>query len=301
MGQLERGLNRLYGVEQDRPALQKYGRAFGLTLTAGLLLAVAFLAVGFGPPIGRALGSEGAETLWSWLRWPTAVLAMSAAVALLFRWCPRRRQPAGPGWPSAPRSRSCSGSWSPWRWGWCSGSAPRSVTPTARWPGSWPCCCGRCCPPWPSCSAGGTRPARGGAGGPTAHPQTGAGCGLGRVPARPSAGMAGVSTVDHGSRIDAGDEPGEDLARVRRRLEGVIGVPATEGNRIDVLRNGDEIFPALLEAIDGAEHTIDFLTFVYWEGEIGTELAAHLCPGQGRRPGPRAARRSRRPDASTAP
>ena len=48
-------------------------------------------------------------------------------------------------------------------------------------------------------------------------------------------------------------------------LEGVIGVPATEGNRIDVLRNGDEIFPAMLDAIDEAEHTIDFLTFVYWE------------------------------------
>ena len=49
-------------------------------------------------------------------------------------------------------------------------------------------------------------------------------------------------------------------------LEGVIGVPATEGNRIDVLRNGDEIFPSMLDAIDGAEHTIDFLTFVYWTG-----------------------------------
>ena len=65
--------------------------------------------------------------------------------------------------------------------------------------------------------------------------------------------------------------------RVRRTLEGVIGVPATEGNRIDVLRNGDEIFPAMLDAIDGAEHTIDFLTFVYWEGEIGTHFAESLA------------------------
>ena len=36
-------------------------------------------------------------------------------------------------------------------------------------------------------------------------------------------------------------------------VEGVIGVPATEGNRIDVLRNGDEIFPAMLEAIEQRE------------------------------------------------
>jgi len=35
MGQIERALNRLYGIEQDRPTLQKYGRAFLLTLTAG--------------------------------------------------------------------------------------------------------------------------------------------------------------------------------------------------------------------------------------------------------------------------
>ncbi len=64
---------------------------------------------------------------------------------------------------------------------------------------------------------------------------------------------------------------------LRRTLEGVIGVPATEGNRIEVLRNGDEIFAAMLDAIARAEHTIDFLTFVYWSGEIGTEFARRLA------------------------
>jgi cardiolipin synthase len=63
---------------------------------------------------------------------------------------------------------------------------------------------------------------------------------------------------------------------MRRVLEGVIGVPATEGNCIDVLRNGDEIFPAMLEQIERAEHTIDFLTFIYWEGAIGREFAGRL-------------------------
>lgn len=65
--------------------------------------------------------------------------------------------------------------------------------------------------------------------------------------------------------------------RVRRTLEGVLGVPATEGNRIDVLRNGDEIFPSMLDAITGAEYTIDFLTFVYWAGDIGTVFARALA------------------------
>ena len=37
MGQVERALNRLYGVEQDRPTVQKYGRALVLALTTGAL------------------------------------------------------------------------------------------------------------------------------------------------------------------------------------------------------------------------------------------------------------------------
>jgi cardiolipin synthase A/B len=73
---------------------------------------------------------------------------------------------------------------------------------------------------------------------------------------------------------DAANDPADHR---RRTIEGVIGVPATEGNRIDVLRNGDEIFPAMLEAIGNARRTIDLLTFVYWEGQIGREFAHALA------------------------
>jgi cardiolipin synthase len=66
------------------------------------------------------------------------------------------------------------------------------------------------------------------------------------------------------------------IDELRRSLEGMIGVPATEGNHVDVLKNGDRIFPAMLEAIAEAQHTIDFLTFVYWRGEIGTTFAEAL-------------------------
>jgi cardiolipin synthase A/B len=72
--------------------------------------------------------------------------------------------------------------------------------------------------------------------------------------------------------------PHADLAaRYRRRLEGLLGIAATEGNRIDVLRNGDEIFPAMLDAIRSARHTVDFLTFIYWDGEIGQQFARCLA------------------------
>jgi cardiolipin synthase A/B len=68
---------------------------------------------------------------------------------------------------------------------------------------------------------------------------------------------------------------------VRRTLEGVIGVPATEGNLVDVLVNGDRIFPAMLEAIGEARRTIDLLTFVYWRGGIGTRFAEALSDKAG--------------------
>ena len=74
-----------------------------------------------------------------------------------------------------------------------------------------------------------------------------------------------------------GGRSDDRTARARRTLEGVLGIPCTEGNRIAVLRNGDEIFPAMLAAIGAAEHTIDLLTFIYWKGEIGTRFAGALC------------------------
>ena len=60
-------------------------------------------------------------------------------------------------------------------------------------------------------------------------------------------------------------------------LESLAGAPVRDGNRIDVLRNGHEIFPAMLEAIRSAERTIDFATFVYWRGDIAPEFADALA------------------------
>ena len=57
-----------------------------------------------------------------------------------------------------------------------------------------------------------------------------------------------------------------DQERLRRRLESLIGVPVTDGNDVDVLRNGAQIFPKMLDAIRGAETSVDLLTYVYWSG-----------------------------------
>ncbi|MFB7755465.1 phosphatidylserine/phosphatidylglycerophosphate/cardiolipin synthase family protein [Streptomyces sp. NPDC056121] len=70
---------------------------------------------------------------------------------------------------------------------------------------------------------------------------------------------------------------GERSLRLRRRLERLIGIAATEGNSLVPLRNGDEIFEAMLAAIKGAEHTVDMMTFVYWRGDIAHEFADALA------------------------
>ncbi len=67
------------------------------------------------------------------------------------------------------------------------------------------------------------------------------------------------------------------LQALRRRLEGLLGVPASEGNSVTLLKNGDEIFPAMLGELRAATSTIDFLTFVYWKGDIAHEFAHALA------------------------
>ena len=102
LGQIERGSNRIYGVERDRPAVRKYLVATGLALTAGVASVLAFVIVVFGSEIGDALATEKswsdvAETAWSVGRWPIGAALVAVAVALLFEVSPRRHQP-DPSW-----------------------------------------------------------------------------------------------------------------------------------------------------------------------------------------------------------
>lgn len=67
-----------------------------------------------------------------------------------------------------------------------------------------------------------------------------------------------------------------DSAPLAPILAANLGEPVVAGNRIEALSNGDEIFPPMLEAIRGASHSISFLTYVYWTGEIAREMAGEL-------------------------
>ena len=66
-------------------------------------------------------------------------------------------------------------------------------------------------------------------------------------------------------------------AQFRRSMGVLLGPPIIEGNKVEVLLNGDEIFPSMLKAIREAEHTITFETYIYWSESIGKEFSDALC------------------------
>lgn len=62
-----------------------------------------------------------------------------------------------------------------------------------------------------------------------------------------------------------------------RYLSACMGHPFRSDNSVELLRNGDQIFPAICAAIDEAEQHIEFQTYVYWKGEIAITVAEHLA------------------------
>jgi YihY family inner membrane protein len=98
MGQVERGANRIYGVERDRPFLRKYLTALLLALTAGVSALLSLVVLMGGAAIRDALDlGETFDAVWHIARWPLGVALAVASVALLFAYAPRRRQPE-PSW-----------------------------------------------------------------------------------------------------------------------------------------------------------------------------------------------------------
>jgi cardiolipin synthase A/B len=97
-------------------------------------------------------------------------------------------------------------------------------------------------------------------------------------------GLAGVYAFEAaqyhrsaGKGFELKNPPGPGSPDFARLVEALTVAPLRQGNRITVLRNGREIFPAMLEAIRSAEQTVDFATYVYWTGSIAPEFAAALA------------------------
>jgi len=101
MAQVERGANRIYGIQRDRPAISKYARGFVLALVAGLPALLGFLLLVGGGAVGEALAATyhwggDLHTWWSVLRWPVGLLLTWASYTILLAHAPNRRQPTRP-------------------------------------------------------------------------------------------------------------------------------------------------------------------------------------------------------------
>jgi len=98
MAQVERGANRIYGTERDRPFLRKYLTAAVLAATAGSLALLSFAILVGGSAIRDSAGwGESFNDVWAIVRWPVGIALAVASIALLFEHAPRRRQPE-PSW-----------------------------------------------------------------------------------------------------------------------------------------------------------------------------------------------------------
>ena len=59
-------------------------------------------------------------------------------------------------------------------------------------------------------------------------------------------------------------------------MEHLAGFPVVPGNRVSALLNGDQAFPAMLEAISSARRSITLEAYIFWPGTIGTRFADAL-------------------------
>ena len=87
------------------------------------------------------------------------------------------------------------------------------------------------------------------------------------------ASTGGEKVVEHPiPRLYGTEDP-----QFSRTMGTLLGPGILDGNQVDELLNGDEIFPAMLQAIRSAKNTITFETFIYWSGSIGSEFTNALA------------------------
>lgn len=59
-------------------------------------------------------------------------------------------------------------------------------------------------------------------------------------------------------------------------ITGATGAPFVPGNRIEVFPNGDRFYPAILDAIKGAQHSINIEAYIFWDDSLGNMVADAL-------------------------
>ena len=62
----------------------------------------------------------------------------------------------------------------------------------------------------------------------------------------------------------------------RTSLEAFAGAPIVGDNRVDILLNGEQTFPALLETLRSAQKTVTFEAYIFHEGKVADEIVEAL-------------------------
>ena len=65
--------------------------------------------------------------------------------------------------------------------------------------------------------------------------------------------------------------------RFVRTMTHLLGPPVAPGNRVTALLNGDESFPAMLEAIRSARHSITLEAYIFWPDTMGRTFVEALA------------------------
>ena len=92
------------------------------------------------------------------------------------------------------------------------------------------------------------------------------------------AGLCGCATnYRRGLQYQIEHHYGVHDAQFLRSMGQLMGPGILPGNKVTSLINGDQIFPAMLRAIQGAKKTITLETYIYFSGDIGRQFSQALA------------------------
>ena len=97
--------------------------------------------------------------------------------------------------------------------------------------------------------------------------------------------LSGVICCSFGCALKTGKQPRAEVASLysaaspefRQSAGSLLGQNFVAGNNITTLVNGDEIFPAMLGAIRSARKSINFETYIFWDGPIARQFTEALA------------------------
>ncbi len=84
-------------------------------------------------------------------------------------------------------------------------------------------------------------------------------------------GEVPLSDIPYNKKIEG------DFAPLMRATYALTGLPLLAGNEVMVLRNGENAFPAMLDAIDRAIKSVDLSTYIFENNSSGHAFTEALC------------------------